>query len=591
MSFTGDLEHLSIVDVIQLLHATRKSGTLTVRGRKGESQLVFNDGYIISANHFDNSVRIGNILVEAGVISKEVLEQALQEQEEAGAGRKPLVATLLERGSVRKEDAYRGLEALIELTVVEILTWRRGTFDLDVNRVSVSDEYRYFPEKLHEEITLHTENVLMDALRIYDEKKRDGLLVEEEFAIEAPIPDLSGDEAADFNISADDLGLGDLDQIERKIPQVFLGLEDRSPSLQRKIQELGADLSDKEQEELFAFLGRLGNTAPAAGAPTLSAILFSPDDLFSYCVTTVCRQAGISVFTTNDEQDLAPLAQQFASRGGQTTLILDSPASPGFTLPAEDAARLLRRVREHHPSLALIQLASPLEPAFALQALKDGAVAVFPRPVREVSGDTFLEDTLRLLDALPLYLRRRGSDGGEAAMAQLGKTLMELRALREPPEIALTLLSTVAGTFERALTLIVREEELIAERSIGIRSPRGACVSPSFGTRIPLDRPSVLRDAIEKRAAFYGETDDEILKGHLFPIIGAPLHPTVILLPLVCGGKVIALIYGDFGHKGAAPVRTELLELVTGEAGLVLETALYRRKRERKAPEGTACDR
>ena len=46
MSFTGDLEHLSIVDVIQLLHATRKSGTLVVQGRKGESQLVFKDGYI-----------------------------------------------------------------------------------------------------------------------------------------------------------------------------------------------------------------------------------------------------------------------------------------------------------------------------------------------------------------------------------------------------------------------------------------------------------------------------------------------------------------------------------------------------------------
>ncbi|WP_318258466.1 DUF4388 domain-containing protein [Geobacter anodireducens] len=183
MSFTGDLEHLSIVDVIQLLHATRKSGTLTVRGRKGESQLVFSGGYIISANHFDNSVRIGNILVEAGVISREVLDRALLEQQRAGEGRKPLVATLLEWGSVRKEDAYRGLEALIELTVVEILTLRRGTFDLDVNRVTVSDEYRYFPEKLHEEITLHTENVLMDALRIYDEKKRDGLLVEEEFAV------------------------------------------------------------------------------------------------------------------------------------------------------------------------------------------------------------------------------------------------------------------------------------------------------------------------------------------------------------------------------------------------------------------------
>ena len=41
MSFDGDLEHLPIVDVIQLLHSTGKSGTLTLKSPKGESQLVF----------------------------------------------------------------------------------------------------------------------------------------------------------------------------------------------------------------------------------------------------------------------------------------------------------------------------------------------------------------------------------------------------------------------------------------------------------------------------------------------------------------------------------------------------------------------
>ena len=43
MSFTGDLEQLPIVDVVQLMNSTRKSGILSVEGRKGESQLVFKD--------------------------------------------------------------------------------------------------------------------------------------------------------------------------------------------------------------------------------------------------------------------------------------------------------------------------------------------------------------------------------------------------------------------------------------------------------------------------------------------------------------------------------------------------------------------
>jgi len=93
MSFTGNLEHLPIVDVIQLIHSTRKSGTLSIKSHKGESQLVFSDGYFASANHLNNSIRIGQILVDKGLISQERIDQALLDQRQSGAGRKPLIAT------------------------------------------------------------------------------------------------------------------------------------------------------------------------------------------------------------------------------------------------------------------------------------------------------------------------------------------------------------------------------------------------------------------------------------------------------------------------------------------------------------------
>ena len=176
MSFTGDLEHLPIVDVIQLIYSTRKSGTLSIHSQKGDSQLVFSDGYFVSANHLNNSVRIGQILVENNFLTQEHLDQALLEQKSAGTGRKPLIATLIEGGFINREDAYKGLERLIEMTIVEVLTWTSGTFSLDVNRTDMSDEYRYFPETLQQEILMNAQGILMDALRIYDEKMRDGTL-------------------------------------------------------------------------------------------------------------------------------------------------------------------------------------------------------------------------------------------------------------------------------------------------------------------------------------------------------------------------------------------------------------------------------
>ena len=179
MSFTGDLDYIPIVDVIQLLHATKKSGILRVKSRKRESKLVFKDGYMVSASHVNNSVRIGTILVERKNITPEILDQTLLEQVNAGPWRKPLIIMLLDKGAVKEEDAYRGLEHLIEKTVVEILTWKKGTFTMEVQPDDVVDKYRYYPGKLSREINIDAQGVLMDALRVFDEKVRDGELRED----------------------------------------------------------------------------------------------------------------------------------------------------------------------------------------------------------------------------------------------------------------------------------------------------------------------------------------------------------------------------------------------------------------------------
>jgi hypothetical protein len=192
MSFTGDLEHLPIVDVVQLLHSTRKSGILRVKCRKGESQLVFKDGFFVSANHLNNSVRIGKILIDLNVITPEILGQALEEQKGAGRNRKPLIITLIEKGLVNEKDAYKGLERLIEMTVVEILTWKKGTFTLDVLPEPVTDEYIYHTKKMNGEIKVDTQRILMEALRIIDEKTRDGELVDEDFTEEDVSPEGAG---------------------------------------------------------------------------------------------------------------------------------------------------------------------------------------------------------------------------------------------------------------------------------------------------------------------------------------------------------------------------------------------------------------
>ena len=587
MSFTGDLEHLPIVDIIQLLHATRKSGTLSVRGRKGESQLVFKDGYIVSANHANNSVRIGNILIETNAITTEILNQALMEQENADQSRKPLIATLMEQGRVKKDEAFKCLETLIELTVVEILTWSKGTFALDVDRVTVSDDYRYFPENLHQEINLDTQNVLMDALRIYDEKMRDGAFPQEESGDDdSPRPAFTQGAADMKSISADDLGLADLDRLERKIPAVFAGLDDRAPDKvhREKLQKAAQPLESEEEEQLTLFLskysGEPARRSPVPQEGVQAVILLSRDDLLTHCLTTICTREGAVVFATQEEQDLAPIIDQFLAKQFVPILVLDRPNAYERGFNADTLSGLRKQYRAKYPRLAIIQLASPDDYELSLQAFLEGANTVFPRPVRGVHAP-FASRMIAFLEAFRAHITGYAGDMGRNRTVLLAKAVSALRTLREPPEIALVLLQFVAEIFERALTLIVSPDGLIAEKNIGVKAAKEAGISPPLGVRLPLVKPSLFSRVIEGGSVYFGKDDEEALSRHLYPAIGSPLHPLALLMPMRMHGRTIAFIYGDFGQKEPPQLLVEHLEILANQAEFALDNAYYRKKLEK----------
>jgi hypothetical protein len=432
MSFVGDLEHLPIVDVIQLLNSTRKSGTLCVKSGKHQSQLVFMDGYIAGANHANNSIRIGKILVEMKAITAKVLETALAEQKSAGSNRLPLIASLIEEGKIAKEVAYKGLETLIEMTIVEILTWTAGTFELDIDKILISDEYRYFPEKLKEDIYLNTQSVLMDALRIYDEKMRDGELTDGVFTagegdgeqvIEEPEPDTA-------SITSDLLGLDNLDKLERTIPGVFL--------------------AEKDPE---------------------------------------------SVETS-----------RIKLRGGLTESLLD------------EQQKLLSYLRN-------------------------------PLAIAEPPPFTSFKDCIHEIDSLS-----------------------------EAPDISFALLRFAAGQFERAITFVVGNSELIAEREIGLKGDKSVGTATRLNFKIPLLDPSLFQKVIVDDQIYYGEAGNDTSINHIYKEIGTPTSSFTALVPIRRMGKVIAVIYCDFGSKAASAAQVDLLEILRRHAALLLDNAIYKKK-------------
>lgn len=588
MAFTGELEHLNIVDIIQLVHTTRKSGIFSVRGSNGESRLVFSAGYIVGASHIDNSVRIGTVLVKTGAITIEDLTQAMGVIKNADKNRMPLLATLVQMGKLKREDALRGLKKLVELTIVELMSWSKGTFTFDTDEIVVSCE-------ADQDLGVDAQMVLMDALRMMDERERDRAAGKEVPSLAALYADvLPGKSAgetkeAHSTITADDLGLADLDRLEKKIPRPVSEMEVFDPVAihRQKTKELLPDFSSEEQEALGTFLRKAVRKAAPAGAAkqaSKAVVMFSSDTLTSHSVMSLCNEEGILVFATDNEKELDRMVTQCLLSARMPVVVFDSPVKSKDGFSREKIVGIRNQLGAKYSAVPMIQFVSPQERDFMLQSYRDGARAVLPKPSKEDRRETYIQDTILFLDAFRSYVTgfQYGDDDADIYGKKLKDGVMSLRGVRMPSEAPLVVLSAVSEMFERAVTLIVRASELVGERAIGLTSDKSLGPTAADRLKIQLSKPSVFREVIEKRRAYYGESGDETLRA-FFADIGKPLNPAIVVLPLISDGKVVAVVYGDFGKKEASPVRLDMLEILSLQAGIVLEYAVFRRHVEKAA--------
>jgi hypothetical protein len=319
----------------------------------------------------------------------------------------------------------------------------------------------------------------------------------------------------------------------------------------------------------------------------MGLILFSEDKLVRHSVMTICKDEGVLVFATEDEEDLDRIIAQCLSIKVLPVLVFDSPGEPEALLTREKTVSLRRQVGERYPQVPVIQMTSMPNYPFTLQALHDGVRAVFPRPSRggregdvhpgydNISGNFQIVYYGHFEEQKELF-------AADNQLHILKERASALRDLGEPAAVSLALLQYVSELCERSISFIVRTEELSGEKAIGVYDEKNAGPTSVTRLKVSLSKPSVFRDVMEKGQLFYGESEDEVVN-ILFEAIGAPLSPVIMLLPVKSLGKTVILIYGDFGGKEASPLKSDALEILAHEAGLVLENLLYRKQPE-KAP-------
>lgn len=159
MALEGSLRDFGLADILQLIYFQKKSGILSLSGYKDKVQLVFSEGNVISAESRkrmeDN--RLGKILLKKGLIKGEDLKSALEEQKKTGAR---IGDVFLKKELVNKEEIKETLTLQMTETVVQLFSWKEGTYGFQSQEVVVSKDLGF---------SLDTQHLLMEGLRIMDE--------------------------------------------------------------------------------------------------------------------------------------------------------------------------------------------------------------------------------------------------------------------------------------------------------------------------------------------------------------------------------------------------------------------------------------
>src|SRR2546428_1946833 len=170
MSLSGNIQDVSVADALQFIHLGGRTGTLTLTYGEAKAGIGFHQGRIVNA-WAPGAKRLGELLVEAGHIDQSTLDEALRRQDQEHP-RRSLGQLLVSMGAVDADTLYRVVEQQIERTVYDLVTWNQGTFHFALDDLKPIDDIAVIPGDVIRHLNLDTQMVLLDALRIFDERNR-----------------------------------------------------------------------------------------------------------------------------------------------------------------------------------------------------------------------------------------------------------------------------------------------------------------------------------------------------------------------------------------------------------------------------------
>lgn len=163
MALRGSLKDFGLPDVFQLVQLSRKSGILRINGPGAEGSIWFRDGDVFFAQSNWRRELLGQRLVAGQKITPSALARALEMRGAEPPGGRRLGQILIDEGYITQQILEAFVQEQIQDTIFDIMRWDEGEFDFEV-----------LPEVIQEDIGLSVsvENIVMEGSRRLEEWDR-----------------------------------------------------------------------------------------------------------------------------------------------------------------------------------------------------------------------------------------------------------------------------------------------------------------------------------------------------------------------------------------------------------------------------------
>lgn len=521
-SISGEIEDVSVLDIMQFIHRGMRSGTLCLRDGEVQAVVRFNCGRIVNASA-PGTPTLGARLIEDSLIDPERLRESLAAQQE-GQTRHQLGSILLERRIVPKEELQEALTEQVEETIRELLQMCKGSFAF-----TLDDPLRDNGEpELRAQISLDTQAVLLECLRIIDERG-------------SPARREKGGETAD----AFEPGAGFDELFDRQLRT----LEQPYSSSADDVLELQLPVEDPP------------DTPPPSSTYPVRFQLLSDDESLLDGLNGAFTKPSAGHLVRVDLRDAG------AALPGETPPILVADVRGGLT---SDQVAALRRRR---PRVALVAVSdSPLETAGLYAA---GATVVErpdPRNLAACLESLAAQRGKTLLDVTESHLF-------STSLTKLRRALVELRSGLLSSTVALNLLHFLADSVERAVLFLVRAESLEVLGAFGFNESSGKPLADlTRGMVLQRDEGNPLSSSIDNGRAYSVGFDQSRLPGVFSHAVGRPSSGQAVIVPIPGRAGIVSIVYTDNGHLKTLIEDIEIFDLVTTQLGMAFENELLLRR-------------